>query len=818
METIRLFVPSKGKYYNVPSNKLGDFTKKNPDAVPAPAEAAPMSTEPSAGEEMSFGEPAAYEPPAEEGTTAKGILGGMVRGAAPIAGGAALGALMFAPTGIGIPAGAAAGAGTAALTQLIADPAMGFINWAAGTDYPMPSKALEDWLTSIGVPEASTAAERLVRQATGGLMSGAGSAGLARTLSAPATAVAPTFSQRVAAQLAQQPGTQAFAGGVSGIAGQTAQEMGGGPVEQMLASLGGGMAAPLAARAPRPTTTQPAPLATPSRSRELVTQALEKIGAEADVARVKTAGPKAVEAAEATGGAGVQETARVMREAGMGGIVAPKGAPFVKSLQKTAEGAIEDTNALIGRIIEEVDQQGAEMMRRADEIRAGIPADKVKAAEDAAKNADEIEAAVAAAEKRFADEKGELYRASTGSGMRAPAKSAKEPGIVRVDEALMQRRVKEAAAEAAQKVAAAKEAMKKAQAQERIATKGVMAPDPMTGEVALAPSGRDPLMYQARLLQIEADDAVSRANQLAEEARVGAARYEEPMPMRAVISANKDLQVKQRELDMVRAAAKKSREDATKLADESGVAAANAEADRLVEEANKRKVSGKAIADRMRAEMRSILTKQTPNTMSPDDIPSETMRKQYGMLEDAADRLERGGDLTLRQTYSRLMPIEEEAAYGRKQSAKKQARAETAKEQSRAIRGALDEPIEAALPAEGGMSTTVTSPYARVGRGAPIEGPVSGREAYGSFRRVGSVARDIAESNAAQLAEMEKLPFAKRIIAQRTPTGFEASAREAAQSKAMSLREPTMEEMAMTQGIPASFLEALRQIDEEAAQ
>jgi hypothetical protein len=443
------------------------------------------------------------------------------------------------------------------------------------------------------------------------------------------------------------------------------------------------------------------------------------------------------------------------------------------------------------------------MMRRADEIRASVPADKVKAAEDAARNADEIEAAVAAAEKRLADEQSQLSGALTSSGVRQPVK-ATEPGVTRIDEVSRKRIVAE---DAVAPAAVAKEA---AQKQNLLAEKFPFLRVFSEGE-------QNAVNQKAMSLQDEAASAAAQAKQAAEEAGFGGP-YEEPMDIRAVISAKKALQSKQRELDMMRSSAKKAREDATRLADESGLTAANTEADRLMAEAGKRKVSGKSVADRMRAEMRAILTKQTPNTMNPDDIPSETMRKQYGMLEDAANRLERGGDLTLRQTYDRLMPIEEEAAYGRKQSAKKQARAETAKEQSRAIRGALDEPIEAALPAEGGMSTTVTSPYARVGRGAPIEGPVSGREAYGSFRRVGSVARDVAESTTAQLAGMEDLPFAKRIVAQRMPTGFEASLREAAQSKAMSLREPTMEQLAMTQGVPASFLEALRQIDEEANQ
>lgn len=822
------FSPSRGKTYDIPEDKLADFLGKVPDAIPAEEGMTPVP--PSAAPVAPAAAPMTEAPaaPAEPETTVSGLLGSFARGAAPVA----AGAMMGAPLG---PAGMAAGAGAGALWQLLADPAMGFINWAAGTDYPMPTKTLEKALSDLGIAEPKTAAERLVQQATAGAYGGVGGAGLAQTIAGPAAGAVSggqTLTQRVAAQAAKQPGVQAFAGGTAGLGGQAAAEEGVGPGGQALAALAGGMAGGVGAGrvAGRPVPTAgvlepPVPTTTPSRPREALTKMLESIGKEADVARVKTAGPKAIDLAEATGGAGVKETARVMRAAGMGGIKSPK------AIAGRAGEVIEETNALIGRIVEEVDTQGAAMMRQADELRASLDPAKVKAAEEAARNADEIEAAVAAAEKRLLDEEAELGRAATASGMRQPAKGFKEPGVVRVDEAGLQQRAKEAAEEAAAKAAAAKEAMKAAQKQEKLATKGSFAPDPLTGETIVAPSGRDPLMFRAMLLQNEADMAAAKANQLAQDARLGTASYEEPMSMRSVVGARRVMESRQRELDMMRAAAKKAREDAVKVADEAGVTAVNARAEQLVAEAGKRKVSGKAIADRVRAEMRNILVKQTPNTMDPDNISSDTLRNEYRFLENAANRLEREGDLTLRQTYDRLRPIEEDAGYGRRPPGKKQAKSETAKVQSRAMREEMAAPIEEALPAEGGISDVTTSPYARIGRGAPVEGPVSGREAFGSFRRAGSVARDIAESSAAQLEDIAKktepaaiagtrIPFSagiKSAFKQRMPTGFEATLREQAQAAGQSLREPTIEEMALQQGVPASFLEALRQIDEESA-
>lgn len=797
------FSPSRGKTYDIPEDKLADFLGKVPDAIraeegmtPVPPSAAPAAP---AAVPMTEAPAATAEPE----TTVSGLLGSFARGAAPVA----AGAMMGAPLG---PAGMAAGAGAGALWQLLADPAMGFINWAAGTDYPMPTKTLEKALSDLGIAEPKTAAERLVQQATAGAYGGVGGAGLAQTIAGPAAGAVSggqTLTQRVATQAAKQPGVQAFAGGTAGLAGQAAAEEGVGPGGQALAALAGGMAGGVGAGrvAGRPVPTAgviepPVPAAVPSRPREALTKMLENIGKEADVARVKTAGPKAIDLAEATGGAGVKETARVMRAAGMGGIKSPK------AIAGRAGEVIEETNALIGRIVEEVDTQGAAMMRQADELRASLDPAKVKAAEEAARNADEIEAAVAAAEKRLLDEEAELGRAATASGMRQPAKGFKEPGVVNVNEAQLQQNAKEAAEEAAAKAAAAEDAMKAAHRERR----GV-------------PASRK--MFQAMLLQNEADMAAAKANQLAQDARLGTASYEEPMPMRSVVGARRVMESRQRELDMMRAAAKRAREDAMKAADEAGVTAVNARAEQLVAEAGKRKVSGKAIADRVRAEMRNILVKQTPNTMDPDNISSDTLRNEYRFLENAANRLEREGDLTLRQTYDRLRPIEEDAGYGRRPPGKKQAKSETAKVQSRAMREEMAAPIEEALPAEGGISDVTTSPYARIGRGAPVEGPVSGREAFGSFRRAGSVARDIAESSAAQLEGIEKGAVPGNILSerlpafmrQRMPTGFEATLRERAQTAGQSLREPTVEEMALQQGVPASFLEALRQIDEESA-
>jgi hypothetical protein len=177
----------------------------------------------------------------EAETSAEGIAGAITRGVAPIAAGATLGAIAGAPfAGVGVIPGAIAGAGAATLATLVGDPIIGSINSLLGTKYTIPSEAMEDLLTRIGVAEPKTAAERIVQTTAAGA---AGAGGMAATGKAieMAAGVAKPITQAVGAQIAAQPLLQVAGGAGSGLAGQSAGEMGAGPVGQIAASLAGGI-------------------------------------------------------------------------------------------------------------------------------------------------------------------------------------------------------------------------------------------------------------------------------------------------------------------------------------------------------------------------------------------------------------------------------------------------------------------------------------------------------------------------------------------------------------------------------------------------
>lgn len=200
-------------------------------------------------------ETAAIPAPAE--TTLQGITGAITRGIAPIAAGATLGAAAGLPfAGVGAIPGAIAGAGAAGLAMTVGDPIVGSINSLLGTKYTLPTQAMEDLLTRLGVSEPKTAAERIVQTATAGA---AGSGGMAATGKAVemAAGIARPITQAVGAQIAAKPVAQIAGGAVSGLAGQAAKEMGAGPAGQIAASLVGGMAgAKLATTKIQPTAAQ----------------------------------------------------------------------------------------------------------------------------------------------------------------------------------------------------------------------------------------------------------------------------------------------------------------------------------------------------------------------------------------------------------------------------------------------------------------------------------------------------------------------------------------------------------------------------------
>ena len=223
------------------------YTKYGAEAAPVgvePALVTPRAGTPTglpagAGEVVS-------ETPREE-TTAEGILGAVGRGLAPVAGGALAGAALGAPLGgVGALPGAAAGAGSVLASQLVFDPLVSAMNATLGTNVATPSQAFEELLTKAGVPEPKTAAERLVRSASAGIGGALSGVGLGQTLAGAAAPVA----RAAGAMLAEAPAMQAAAGAGSGLAAQSAAELGVGPGGQLVAAIIGGAGGMAAARAP----------------------------------------------------------------------------------------------------------------------------------------------------------------------------------------------------------------------------------------------------------------------------------------------------------------------------------------------------------------------------------------------------------------------------------------------------------------------------------------------------------------------------------------------------------------------------------------
>jgi hypothetical protein len=178
----------------------------------------------------------------EPSTTVTGLAGAATRGLALPAAGAALGAMAGAPfAGVGAIPGAIAGAGAATLAQVVGDPIVSSINSLLGTKYTMPTQAMEDLLTRIGVAEPKTAAERIVQTTVAGAGVAGGTVAAGRAIQAAAGQAAPV-TREVGRLLATQPALQVAGGAGAGAAGQTAKEMGAGPVGQIAATVAGAMA------------------------------------------------------------------------------------------------------------------------------------------------------------------------------------------------------------------------------------------------------------------------------------------------------------------------------------------------------------------------------------------------------------------------------------------------------------------------------------------------------------------------------------------------------------------------------------------------
>ena len=205
-----------------------------PSAAPAPAAAsAPVNLNAMVSQ---FGGEVAAPAPAE--TTAKGLAGAATRGLALPAAGAALGAAIGAPLGgVGAIPGAVAGAGAATIAGMVGDPIVSTINSLFGTKYTLPTDAMEDMLTRLGVAKPRTEAERIVQATAAGAGLAGGSVAAGQTL---AQAGSPVVSG-VGRMLATAPGFQVASGATGGAAGQIAKEFGAGTTGQIAATLGGAM-------------------------------------------------------------------------------------------------------------------------------------------------------------------------------------------------------------------------------------------------------------------------------------------------------------------------------------------------------------------------------------------------------------------------------------------------------------------------------------------------------------------------------------------------------------------------------------------------
>jgi len=218
-----------------PEEWLASQTKQETPAVPAPASMAAAPTAASMSPEQWL----ASQQPAPS-TTATGLAGAATRGVALPAAGAAFGAMMGAPfAGVGAIPGAIAGAGAATLAGLVADPVVGSINSLFGTKYTLPTDALEDLLTRVGVAQPRTAAERIVQTTAAGASGGAGGVAVGKAVEAAATG---PVAREVGRLLATTPTLQTISGGTAAGAGGIAKEAGAGTAGQIAATIGGAVA------------------------------------------------------------------------------------------------------------------------------------------------------------------------------------------------------------------------------------------------------------------------------------------------------------------------------------------------------------------------------------------------------------------------------------------------------------------------------------------------------------------------------------------------------------------------------------------------
>ena len=172
-------------------------------------------------------------------TTVTGLTGALTRGLAlPAAGAIAGGTAGLLLGGVGAIPGAIAGAGAATLAGLIGDPIVGLVNSLFGTKYTMPTDAMEDLLTRVGVAQPRTAAERIMQTTAAGASGGIGGVAIGKAVEA---AAAGPVAKAVGQAMATTPMLQTLTGATSAGAGQIAKESGASPLGQIAATVGGAL-------------------------------------------------------------------------------------------------------------------------------------------------------------------------------------------------------------------------------------------------------------------------------------------------------------------------------------------------------------------------------------------------------------------------------------------------------------------------------------------------------------------------------------------------------------------------------------------------
>ena len=227
----------------------GSYFDETLNAWLTPTSQAGQSTQPAQTEDLAALAAQLGATVEQPSTTATGLAGAATRGLALPAAGAALGAAMGAPfAGVGAIPGAIAGAGAATLAGMLGDPIIGSVNSLFGTKYTLPTDAMEDLLTRVGVAQPRTAAERIMQTTAAGASGGAGGVAVGKAVEA---AAAGPVAREVGRLMATTPVLQTISGGTAGGAGQAAKEAGAGTAGQIAATVGGAFvpSIPAAARA-----------------------------------------------------------------------------------------------------------------------------------------------------------------------------------------------------------------------------------------------------------------------------------------------------------------------------------------------------------------------------------------------------------------------------------------------------------------------------------------------------------------------------------------------------------------------------------------